>query len=358
MPTGKKLYIDKEGVERGYYVYLHKDRATGEVFYIGKEHGERAWETDRRNTLWKEKVSSLTNGWVAEIVEQDLSELEAFDLEAELVEHYGGPAADGGALTNWIPGGEHPVSIQLGYEFEFNDGGWTEAYYDARKFKEFPHGEKEIKTLAVSLKKELDGIIVSLQHLENEAKEKEDKELVDSIAELDSTFNNLRDVLPDFLAHRVSRRDFAITLEEAYDELEWMIEDITENDKRIRHIVREILTLTMKTADAIASVNREEAEAIATRMTTAPAAEQGDAAAQVRLAYRYTTGRGVSQDDVQAYRWCKLATAQGYSGSMVDAIKDILRNRMTIEQIAEAERLIRKVQPKASKSCGRGDIRK
>jgi hypothetical protein len=35
-PSRKRLYIDADGVKRGYYVYAHKDCATGSVFYVGK----------------------------------------------------------------------------------------------------------------------------------------------------------------------------------------------------------------------------------------------------------------------------------------------------------------------------------
>ena len=104
--TGTKLYIDQGGVVRGYYVYLHKGRTTGVVFYVGKGSGQRAWESIGRNELWKGRVATLDNGWEVEIFKNDLSEIEAFVLEAELVEKYGGCAADGGTLTNWVPGGE------------------------------------------------------------------------------------------------------------------------------------------------------------------------------------------------------------------------------------------------------------
>ena len=40
-------------------------------------------------------------------------------------------------------------------------------------------------------------------------------------------------------------------------------------------------------------------------------AEQGDAAAQNALGFRYRTGRGVPQDDVEAVRWFRLAAEQG-----------------------------------------------
>ena len=133
MTRAHKLYIDSEGIERGYYVYLHRDRATGRVFYVGKGHGRRAWETGRRNQVWKNTVSTLYDGWDVELVRDDLSEIEAFELEEELVETYGGSAPDGGALTNLIPGGESPVSVTVALPFD--DRGWTKAYDAAREFR-------------------------------------------------------------------------------------------------------------------------------------------------------------------------------------------------------------------------------
>ncbi len=49
MTEKPQIYIDEEGVKRGYYVYLHKATETGEVFYVGKGSGRRAWETKKRN---------------------------------------------------------------------------------------------------------------------------------------------------------------------------------------------------------------------------------------------------------------------------------------------------------------------
>jgi len=40
-------------------------------------------------------------------------------------------------------------------------------------------------------------------------------------------------------------------------------------------------------------------------------AEQGDAQAQADLGFRYDTGEGVPQDDVEAVRWTRLAADQG-----------------------------------------------
>ena len=69
------------------------------------------------------------------------------------------------------------------------------------------------------------------------------------------------------------------------------------------------------------------------------AAEQGYAIAQYQLGYMYALGEGVPEDDVLAYMWVHLAAAEGNENAR--EIKDILEERMTREQIAEAQRLSR-----------------
>ena len=67
------------------------------------------------------------------------------------------------------------------------------------------------------------------------------------------------------------------------------------------------------------------------------AAEQGDAVAQTNLGVMYSTGQGVQEDIVLAYMWYNLAVGQGRD--IAQGIKDILEQRMTREQIDEAQRL-------------------
>ena len=72
------------------------------------------------------------------------------------------------------------------------------------------------------------------------------------------------------------------------------------------------------------------------------AAEQGDMTAQLRLGFMYATGEagdGGPEDDVLAYMWANLAAAQGSSAA--PNVKNIIEERMTREQIAEAQRLSR-----------------
>ena len=74
------------------------------------------------------------------------------------------------------------------------------------------------------------------------------------------------------------------------------------------------------------------------------AADQGDADAQSNLGLMYANGRGVPQDHVQAHKWFDLAGAGGDEDGRKN--RDRLATRMTLAQIAEAQRLAREWQPK------------
>ena len=262
MPRGKKLYIDSDGVQRGFYVYIHKDRVTGKVFYVGKGHGNRAWVSHADNDKWRERVASLVDGWEVEIVEQDLSEIEAFDLEAEVVEKHGGCEAGGGKLTNFLPGGENSLSIKIG--FHFDDGGLFKAYDDARVFKEFGRDVEE--NLVKDFNKELDPIRRKVDDLESEAVEATDEKLEDSLTELASVLGGIRDDARDFLRRRISWKAFALALEDAVDDLELEVEESRSYDMRVKPLIKQALKITANFLSAIDSGNRKEADEIARRM--------------------------------------------------------------------------------------------
>ena len=62
----------------------------------------------------------------------------------------------------------------------------------------------------------------------------------------------------------------------------------------------------------------------------------------------YYTGKGVSQDYVQAHTWINLAVSRATTGEAEDfrSLRDSLAERMTASQVAEAQRLAREWQPK------------
>lgn len=74
--------------EKGFYVYVH-ETMSGEVFYVGKGTGRRAW-VKGRDIHWNNYVENhLNNEYQVRIVYENLSEEEALNKEAELMAHYG-----------------------------------------------------------------------------------------------------------------------------------------------------------------------------------------------------------------------------------------------------------------------------
>ncbi len=73
------------------------------------------------------------------------------------------------------------------------------------------------------------------------------------------------------------------------------------------------------------------------------AAEQGYLLAQSALAWMYLRGDGVPQDYVLAHMWFSLAAAQGSNSAKEQ--RDIVADRMTPDQIAEAQRMAREWKP-------------
>jgi TPR repeat protein len=69
------------------------------------------------------------------------------------------------------------------------------------------------------------------------------------------------------------------------------------------------------------------------------AGEQGYAKAQNALGACYALSEGVPEDDVSAYMWFNLASAQ--EAEAAKPLKDLITTRMTREQIAEAQRMSR-----------------
>ena len=66
------------------------------------------------------------------------------------------------------------------------------------------------------------------------------------------------------------------------------------------------------------------------------AAEQGDVGAQLFVADGYGYGYGVEPDLVEAYKWYEIAIQ--YWGSLAVRARDVLAEKMTGEEIAEAVR--------------------
>ncbi|MCH8347872.1 MAG: sel1 repeat family protein, partial [Proteobacteria bacterium] len=68
-------------------------------------------------------------------------------------------------------------------------------------------------------------------------------------------------------------------------------------------------------------------------------AEQGFSEAQQSLGHMYFNGNGVPQDFVRAHMWSNLAAANGHKEATEN--REILAEQMTLDQIAEAQKLAR-----------------
>lgn len=78
----------------GFYVYAHKDQQ-GQIFYVGKGKGRRAWSTDRHD-VWHRYVNERLGGvYSVEICSDRLTEAQAINLESALIDKYGSQ------LINW-----------------------------------------------------------------------------------------------------------------------------------------------------------------------------------------------------------------------------------------------------------------
>ena len=66
-------------------------------------------------------------------------------------------------------------------------------------------------------------------------------------------------------------------------------------------------------------------------------AEQGNHVAQYNLGWVYSKGKGVGQDNVYAYMWYSISALSGYKDAIHN--REIVKNRMSSSQIAEAMKL-------------------
>lgn len=92
---------------RQFYVYQHRRKDTGEVFYIGKgcrSTSDRSVSIKGRNRHWHNVVNK--HGYSVEIICDGLDERTAFELETWLISYHGRLDVGTGPLVNMTDGGE------------------------------------------------------------------------------------------------------------------------------------------------------------------------------------------------------------------------------------------------------------
>jgi hypothetical protein len=91
-----------------YYVYFHKNPTNGEVFYVGKGCGSRAYVNANRGKHYFNYVRKYGNP-IVEIVKDNLTSLESIELEKKLISEIGRRDLKKGTLINSTNGGEYGV---------------------------------------------------------------------------------------------------------------------------------------------------------------------------------------------------------------------------------------------------------
>jgi TPR repeat protein len=79
------------------------------------------------------------------------------------------------------------------------------------------------------------------------------------------------------------------------------------------------------------------------------AAEQGNVFAQYNLGLNYYKGQGVIQDNVYAHMWANISVTNGSETG--GKLKDVVEEKMTASEIAEAQKLASEYLAKNYKDC-------
>lgn len=88
-------------MENKFYIYAHKRRTDGRVFYVGKGCGKRIHQTGNRNVYWKNIAKK--HGYEASILEERLEEIESYKKEIYWIAFY---KAKGQCEANVTLGGD------------------------------------------------------------------------------------------------------------------------------------------------------------------------------------------------------------------------------------------------------------
>jgi hypothetical protein len=103
--------------DRRFYVYAHSRKSDGEIFYVGKGHGRRAYNLKNRSALHK-RVTSV-HGCAVHILESNLTETEAFARERDLILEAKTIAL---CMANMTDGGEGQLNPTVETRFKIGCG--------------------------------------------------------------------------------------------------------------------------------------------------------------------------------------------------------------------------------------------
>ena len=87
-----------------YYIYIHINPKTNQIFYVGKGKDNRAYIKSNRSKLWKRIVNKY--GYEVDFIAKDLTEEQAFELEIYWISKIGRRDQGLGPLINFTDGGD------------------------------------------------------------------------------------------------------------------------------------------------------------------------------------------------------------------------------------------------------------
>jgi hypothetical protein len=73
-------------MKNNFYIYFHINPLTNKVFYVGKGKLKRAFDRRKRSDYWKRVVNKY--GYIVDIVNSNLSEEKAFELEIMYIKRF------------------------------------------------------------------------------------------------------------------------------------------------------------------------------------------------------------------------------------------------------------------------------
>lgn len=88
-------------IENRFYVYLHRRKTDGTIFYVGKGTAKRVTTSEGRNDYWNN--IALKHGVISEILIENLTEEEALQAEIDVIKEL---KYFGHTLCNLTAGGE------------------------------------------------------------------------------------------------------------------------------------------------------------------------------------------------------------------------------------------------------------
>ena len=98
------IQTTSKSIKNDYYVYHHINKLNGDIFYVGKGRGNRAYDFNSRSDYWLRYTNKHTD-FEVKIIFENLTEDEAFEIEKNEINRIGRSIYKEGTLVNILPGG-------------------------------------------------------------------------------------------------------------------------------------------------------------------------------------------------------------------------------------------------------------